>query len=147
MRNRSLLKEPSSCMDLVSTRKCTTRIFTAHDIRCYQHGIKKWPQNNKITYILTLQMGQYSDWVTGLTTKRLEFDSRQRLYICVFCITSRPDLGPTQPPTYWVPTAVLHGAKRPGREHSPSLIAKKKMAELYLHQHARLHGKFISVLN
>jgi len=42
--------------------------------------------------------------------------------------TSRPDLGPTQPLSQWVPGALALGVKRPGPEadHSPPSSAKVK---------------------
>jgi len=36
--------------------------------------------------------------------------------ICFFATTSRPALGPTQPPFQWVLEALILGIKRPGRE-------------------------------
>jgi hypothetical protein len=43
-------------------------------------------------------------------------------------MSSRPVLGPTQPPIQWVPEALSPGVKRPGREteHSPPTSAKVK---------------------
>jgi hypothetical protein len=56
-------------------------------------------------------------------------------------------LGPTQPPTQWVPGALSLGVKRPGREadHSPPASAEvKKWVELYLHSPIHLHGVVLS---
>jgi len=52
---------------------------------------------------------------------RLWFDSRQRLRIFLFATTSRPVLGPIQPPIHWVPRSIYSGVKRPWRvaDHSP----------------------------
>jgi hypothetical protein len=63
-------------------------------------------------------------------------DSRRGLGIFLFTTASRTALGPTQPPTQWVPGALSLGVKRPGREadHSPPSNAKvKEWVELYLH--------------
>jgi hypothetical protein len=51
----------------------------------------------------------------------LGFDSRWGLRIFLFTIASRTTLGPTQPPSQWVPGALSLGVKRPGRQadHSP----------------------------
>jgi hypothetical protein len=45
-----------------------------------------------------------------------------------FSTSSRPALGPTQPPIQWVPVALSTGVKRPRREtdHSPPTIAEVK---------------------
>jgi hypothetical protein len=42
--------------------------------------------------------------------------------------SSRPALGPTQPPIQWVPGALSLGVKQPGREgdHSPPTSAEVK---------------------
>jgi hypothetical protein len=47
---------------------------------------------------------------------RPEFDSRQRQEIILYCTSSRPALGPTQPPTQWTLWALSPGAKRPERK-------------------------------
>jgi hypothetical protein len=57
--------------------------------------------------------------------------------------TSRPALGPTQPPIKWVPGALSLAVKRPGREaaHSPASSSEvKECVELFLHSPIRLHG-------
>jgi hypothetical protein len=43
----------------------------------------------------------------------------------IFSTSSRPALGPTQPPIQWVPGALSPSVKRPGREadHSPPASA------------------------
>jgi hypothetical protein len=51
--------------------------------------------------------------------------------ICIFSMTSRPALGPTQLPTQWVPGALSLGMKRSGRDavHSPPPGAEVKKNE------------------
>jgi hypothetical protein len=71
-------------------------------------------------------------WRTGV----LGFDSRWTLGIFLFTTASRTALGPTQPPSQWVPGTLSLGVKRPGHEahHSPPPTAKvKERVELYLY--------------
>jgi hypothetical protein len=65
--------------------------------------------------------GRWEQRATGWTIGVLGFDSRRGLGIFLFTTASRTALGPTQPPTQWVPGALSLGVKRPGREahHSP----------------------------
>jgi hypothetical protein len=46
----------------------------------------------------------------------------------LFSTSSKPVMGPTQPPIKWVPGALSLGVKRPGREanHSPPISAEVK---------------------
>jgi hypothetical protein len=72
------------------------------------------------------------DWV---------FESRQGLGIFFSTITSRPALGPTQPPIQWVPGALSLEVKRQGREadHSPPSSAEvNECVELYLQSNTPL---------
>jgi hypothetical protein len=48
-------------------------------------------------------------------------------------MSSRPALGPTQPPAQWVQGALSAGVKRPGREadYSPSISAEVKKTWIY----------------
>jgi hypothetical protein len=50
-----------------------------------------------------------------------------------FSISSRPALGPTQPPIHWAPGALSSGVKRQGREadHSPPTSAQVKKTWVY----------------
>jgi hypothetical protein len=70
----------------------------------------------------------------------LGFESPQRLGILLFTTTSRPVLGPTQPPIQGVPAALSLEVKRPGREadHSRPSSAEVKMRGAIppLHQYA-----------
>jgi hypothetical protein len=76
------------------------------------------------------------------------FESRQVLGIFLFTTAaSRPALGPTQPPTQWVPGALSLGVKLPEREadHSPPSSAEvKECMELHLHSLIRLRGVVLS---
>jgi hypothetical protein len=86
-------------------------------------------------------------WATGWTIGVLGFDSWRGMRIFLFTTTPRTDLGPTQPPTQWVPGAVSLGVKRPVREadHSPqSGVEVKECVELYLNSPIHLHGVVLS---
>jgi hypothetical protein len=50
-----------------------------------------------------------------------------------FSMSSRPALGPTQPPIQWAPGALSPGVKRPGREadRSPPTSAEVKKTWVY----------------
>jgi hypothetical protein len=64
------------------------------------------------------------------------FESHQGLKIFLFTITSRPALGPTQPPIQWVQGALFLEVKQPGHEADHSLPSSAKLeecVELYLH--------------
>jgi hypothetical protein len=55
---------------------------------------------------------------------RGSFPEGSKREFLLFAATSRPALGPTQPPIQWVPGALSLGKKRPGWEagHSPPLV-------------------------
>jgi hypothetical protein len=77
-----------------------------------------------------------SRWATGWTIGVIEFDSRRELGIFLFITASRTALGPTQPPTQWVPGDFPLRVKRQGREahHSPPSSAEvKEWVEVYPH--------------
>jgi hypothetical protein len=75
---------------------------------------------------------QYSDWLLA-GQPRGQSSSPGRIKNFLFFTSSRPALGPTQPPIQWVPGALSLGVKRPGREadHSPSTSAEVKKMWLY----------------
>jgi hypothetical protein len=58
-----------------------------------------------------------------------------------FSTASKPALGPTQPPTQWVPG---DGVKQPGREADIHVMPRSRTAELYLHSLRSLHGVVIN---
>jgi hypothetical protein len=75
-------------------------------------------------------------WARGWTIGVVGFDYRRGLGIFLFTTTSRTALGPTQPPTQWLPGAFSLGVKRLGREvdHSPPSSAEvKEWVKLYIH--------------
>jgi hypothetical protein len=78
------------------------------------------------------------DWV---------FESWQGLGIFLFNTTSRPALGPTQPPIQCVPGALSLGVKQQGREadHSPPSGAEVKIVWSYTSSlPIQLHGMVLS---
>jgi hypothetical protein len=66
-----------------------------------------------VTLYSTVRRAETAQSVDGLTA-RVRFPARQDFF---FAITSRPALGPNQPPNHWVP-----GSKRPGREVTTHLL-------------------------
>jgi hypothetical protein len=81
----------------------------------------------------------------GLDARR--FESRTGLGNFVFTTSSRPALGPTQPPIQWVPEALSLRVKLMGREadNSPPSSAKVKKASSYTSTPPiRLHGVVLS---
>jgi hypothetical protein len=70
---------------------------------------------------------RYSDWLRA-GRPRGRSSSPGKGKTCLFSTSSRPVLGPTQPPIQWVPGALSQGVKRPGREadHSPTSAEVKK---------------------
>jgi hypothetical protein len=71
-------------------------------------------------------MSQYSDWLRdGGPKDRSSSPGKVKNFLFS---TSRPVLGPTQPPIQWVPGALSPGVKQPEREadHSPPTNAEVK---------------------
>jgi hypothetical protein len=84
-------------------------------------------------------------WPTGWIIEG--FESWQGLGIFLFTIASRAALGPTQPPSQWVPGVLSVGVKRPvcAADHSPtSSTDVKEWVELYIHSPIRLRGVVLS---
>jgi hypothetical protein len=75
---------------------------------------------------------RYSDWLrTGRRRDRSSSPGRVKNFL--FSTSSRPALGPTQPPNQWVPGVLSPGVKRPGNEadHSPPTSAEVKKMWIY----------------
>jgi hypothetical protein len=84
---------------------------------------------------------------TRLQARRLGFISRQEQWRDSFPTASRPALGPTQLPVYWVPGSISLGTKRPKREvkHSPPSSAEDKNAWSYTSTPPlRLHDRVLN---
>jgi hypothetical protein len=64
----------------------------------------------------------------GLDDKRGRSSSPGRIKNFLFSTSSRLALGPTQPPTQWVPETLSPGVKQSGREadHSPPTSSEVK---------------------
>jgi hypothetical protein len=74
----------------------------------------------------------YSDWLRA-GQPRSWSSSPDKVKNFLFSMSSRPALGPTQPPIQWVPRALSLGVKRPGSEadHSPPASAEVKKMWTY----------------
>jgi hypothetical protein len=69
----------------------------------------------------------------GLDVRGCHSPSPGRGKIFLLSTSSKPDLGPIQPPIQWVPGVLSPGAKWPGREvdYSPPTSAEVKNAWIY----------------
>jgi hypothetical protein len=89
---------------------------------------------------ITLQRSRYSDWLqAGRPRDRSSSPSGGNNFL--FSTSSRPALGPTQPPIQGEP-----GVKRPGREadHSPPTGAEVKKMWIYTNSLIHLHGVVVN---
>jgi hypothetical protein len=70
---------------------------------------------------------RYSDWLRA-GRRRGQSSSPGRVKSFLFSTSSRPAMGPTQPPIQGVPVNLSPGVKRPGRKanHSPPTSAEVK---------------------
>jgi hypothetical protein len=70
------------------------------------------------------------------------FDSLKQLRFFRLATSSRPALGPTQPPAQWVPGVLSSGVKRPRHEadHSSPLNAEVNAWSYTSGPSIRLHG-------
>jgi hypothetical protein len=85
------------------------------------------------------------DIATGYGLQCPQIDSWEGQEIFIFSITSRPDLGHTQPSIQWVQGAHSPEVKRPGREADHiHLVPRSRVVELYLHSPTRLHGVLLN---
>jgi hypothetical protein len=82
-------------------------------------------------FILSRSLSQYSIW---LRAGRSGFNPRHGQRIFLLAAASRPALGPTQPPTQWVPGVLSPGVKR-GRgvmlTTHPHLVPRLRMSRSY----------------
>jgi hypothetical protein len=83
---------------------------------------RRWNNKDSITHWESGYLSRYSDWLRAEQT-RGRSSSPCRGTIFLFSTSSRLVLRPMQPPIQWVPSAILPGIKRPGREadHSPTI--------------------------
>jgi hypothetical protein len=89
---------------------------------------------------------RYSDWLLA-GRKKCRSSSPGRVKNFLLSMSSRPPMGPTQPPIQCVSGALSPEVKRPGREadRSPLTSAEViKKLDLYNHSPIRLH---VVVLN
>jgi hypothetical protein len=86
--------------------------------------------NSSQTLSITKEKGQLSRYNDCLRARRPKGpnSSPGRDKNFLFSMSSRPTLGPTQPPIQWLPRVLSRGVKRPGREadHSPPSNAEVK---------------------
>jgi hypothetical protein len=89
--------------------------------RTWEWGYTIYLTNSCITSSLD------SDWLRA-GQRRSRSSSPGRVKNFLYSASSRPALGPTQPPIKWVPRAPSPGVKRQGREadHSPPTSAEVK---------------------
>jgi hypothetical protein len=79
------------------------------------------------------------DSVVGIVTgyrdgrPRVRSLSPGRVKNFLFSISSRPALGPTQPPSQWVPGALSPGVERPGREAHHSHAASAEVKKMWIY--------------
>jgi hypothetical protein len=73
------------------------------------------------------------DIVTGYGLDDGGVGVRVQVVSRIFSTSSRPALGPSQPPIQWVPGALSPGVKRQGREsdHSPSASSEVEKMRIY----------------
>jgi hypothetical protein len=80
----------------------------------------------------TVYTSRYSNWLrAGQPGGRSSSPGMVKNFL--FSTSSRPALGPTQPPIQWVSGVLYPGVKRPGREadHSPPVSAEVKKMWIY----------------
>jgi hypothetical protein len=90
--------------------------------------------------------------LTRLRAGRPRFDSQvvQWRDVFLFATASRPVVGPTQPPTQWVPRALSHRGKAAGAWYWPLTSVKcrgEKWEESYLHYPISLRGEVLNYRN
>jgi hypothetical protein len=117
---------PNQLTDLDETRR---RRPTLNFVNRFDFGLASI--NFWATLVMELNWGSSANIVSRLWT-----DDRGSIFLQVRASTSRPVLGPTQPPLQWVPVVLSPGIKRSGRvaDHSPqSSVDVNNGVELHLH--------------
>jgi hypothetical protein len=87
---------------------------------------------NPLMHISAAYWSQYSDWLrTGRPRRRSSSPDGGKIFL--LSASSKPDLGPTQPPIQWVPGILSPAVKRPGSVavHSPPASAEVKNMWIY----------------
>jgi hypothetical protein len=104
-----------------SVSLCTTQPSPAQPCDSHPSLLALQPHNFEIVRVLMQGTGKGQNLRPGEVKNFL------------FSTSSRPVLGPIQPPIQWVPGAISRGIKRPGREadHSPPTSAKVKKMWIY----------------
>jgi hypothetical protein len=72
------------------------------------------------------------DWLRA-RWQRSRSSSPSRIKTFLFSMSSRPVLGPTQPPIQWVPRDLSPGVKRPGREADHSSLASAEVKKMWIY--------------
>jgi hypothetical protein len=102
---------------------CRPEFGQTHARRQWQDLFRHFPQFLQAeTGVITSEMShplRYSDWLRA-ERPRIRSSNPNRVKNCHFSVSSRPALGPTQPPIQWVPGAFSPGVKRQGREADQS---------------------------
>jgi hypothetical protein len=84
-----------------------------------------------------------SIWATGWTVEESGFDSQQEKEDIILSPAPRPAVGPTQPPSQWVPGGGLF-PPRVKLTTQLHLVPRTRMVEIYLHSPTRLHGMVLN---
>jgi hypothetical protein len=88
--------------------------------RIYFHTVMEKSRDSSVGIALGYGL---DDWGS-----RVRFLAGQGIFLFTTAV-SRTTLGPTQPPTQWVPGALSLGVKRPGREADHSLPSSAEVKE------------------
>jgi hypothetical protein len=118
---------------LLSVNKCN---------RCWRHDMLRFEAElfilNAYRAKLTLPLRSNFQYRSSLISIHVDMNTNclNRSHLpphFLFSTSSRPALGPTQPPIQWVTGALFPRVKRPGREsdHSPPFSAEVKKTWIY----------------
>jgi hypothetical protein len=79
-------------------------------------------------------LSRYSDWLRARRPRGQSWSPGGGKNIR-FSISSRPALGPTQPPIQWVPGALSPGVKLPGRKANHSPPTSAEVTKMWVYQY------------